>query len=336
MNIPSFSIVIETANLSLADLGGLRDTLESLAAQTLSLSNAREVLIADSGDVPTDVLQETLRRFPWARAMRLPEGTGYEELKMAGAAAATGDVVVFADGDCYYDRTWLESLLAPFSDASVTVVGGETGIDSSGAYGLAVSLASSFPARAPSNGLYISDRYHLNNVAFRREVLEKVPIPARRPCYRMSGLHAARLLSGGHTILRQPAARAVHASPNGLTHFFWRFLLMGFDGVVVPRLIAEEAPPAQRPGVRRRRTLRLVRFWGVQARAKFLDELRRAPSRVVILPLAVPIFLAAVALQGIGAIAGLVAPERLLNAVPEEVLKGSTCGLVRSAEVSGG
>ncbi len=91
MNIPTFSLVIETANLSLADLGGLRDTLESLAAQTLSLSNAREVLIADSGDVPTDVLQETLRTFPWARAMRLPEGTGYEELKMAGAAAATGD-----------------------------------------------------------------------------------------------------------------------------------------------------------------------------------------------------------------------------------------------------
>ena len=325
MTIPSYSLIIETANLSLADLDGLRETLESLAVQTLPVQNAEEVLLADSGDVPRNVLRDTLASYPWVRPMGLPDGTGYEELKMAGANAATGELIVFADGDCLYERGWLEALLTPFSDPSVEIVGGETAIDSAGPYGLGVSIASSFPARSSSAGQYSSDRYHLNNVAFRRSVLQAVPIPSRRPCYRMSGLHAARLLAAGHTILRQPEARARHAAPNGLSHFFWRFLLMGFDGVVVPRLIAEEAPPVNRFRDQRRRTFNLIRFWAAQATLKLTGEIRRNPLRLLTLALAVPVFVAAVTLQAAGALAGLVAPQRFLDAVPDDVLRGSTC-----------
>ena len=102
MTVPSYSVIIETANLSLADLDGLRETLDSLAVQTLPVQNAREVLLADSGDVPPDSLQQTLRTYPWVRPMGLAEGTGYEELKMAGANASSGELIVFADGDCLY------------------------------------------------------------------------------------------------------------------------------------------------------------------------------------------------------------------------------------------
>ena len=325
MTVPSYSLIIETANLSLADLDGLRETLDSLAVQTLPVQNAREVLLADSGDVPPDSLQQTLRTYPWVRPMGLAEGTGYEELKMAGANASSGELIVFADGDCLYERTWLEALLAPFSDPSVSIVGGETAINSAGPYGLAVAIASSFPARARSDSPYRSDRYHLNNVAFRRRVLQEVPIPSRQPCYRMSGLHAARLLARGYTILRQPSARAVHAAPNGVSHFVWRFLLMGFDGVVVPRLIAKEGMPADRSRVQRRRTFGLIRFWAAQAMAKVAGALRGKPSRSLELPLALPIFASAVVLQAIGALAGLLAPQRFLDAVPDEILQGSTC-----------
>ena len=40
MTVPSYSLIIETANLSLADLDGLRGTLDSLAVQTLPVQNA--------------------------------------------------------------------------------------------------------------------------------------------------------------------------------------------------------------------------------------------------------------------------------------------------------
>jgi glycosyltransferase involved in cell wall biosynthesis len=331
MKVPSFSVVVETANLSLADLDGLRETLASLAAQSLPIQGANEVLLADSGDVPEETLQRSLTAFPWVRRMRLPDGTGYEELKMAGARASTGDVVVFADGDCLYPHGWLEALLSPFSDPAVFIVGGETTIEASGAYGLAVAIASSFPARSSAPGLYVSDRYHLNNVAFRRSVLEHVPIPSRRPCYRMSGLHAAGLLAAGYTILRQPAARAGHAAPNGLTHFIWRFILMGFDGVVVPRLIAAEGRSAGSRGGQWARTVALMRFWATQAAAKLRDAVRASPSRVISLPLAAPILAGAVLLQAFGALAGLVAPRRLLAAVPGEILSSSTCELQRTS-----
>ena len=152
MTIPSYSLIIETANFSLADLDGLRETLDSLAVQTLPVQNAEEVLLADSGDVPRDLLQDTLRTYPWVRPMGLPDGTGYEELKMAGANASSGELIVFADGDCLYENGWLEALLTPFSDPSVAMVGGETAIDSAGPYGLGVSIASSFPARSCSAG----------------------------------------------------------------------------------------------------------------------------------------------------------------------------------------
>jgi hypothetical protein len=68
-----------------------------------------------------------------------------------------------------------------------------------------------------------------------------------------------------------------------------------------------------------------MRFWAVQVCGKLASEIRRRPSRLLTLPFAIPVFAAAVVLQAAGALAGLVAPERLLRAVPEDVLRGSTC-----------
>jgi glycosyltransferase involved in cell wall biosynthesis len=317
-------VAIETANLSVADLDGLRVTLDALSAQTVPITQAREVLLTDSGDVPTDMLEQLLRDYPWVRALRLPRGTGYEELKSAAVEASTGDVIVYADGDCYYEPVWLEAILAPFADPSVAIVGGETNIDSAGPYGLAMAIAFSFTA-STSSGLYRSDRYHFNNVAFRRPVLQRIPVPTRRPCYRMTGLHAAALQAGGYTIWRTPHARVRHAPPNGFTHFMWRFLLFGHDGVVVPRLVAAQARAAGRGPTRARHTLRLAWLWVSQAGKKLVGEIRRRPIRAPELIVVAPIIMAAMMFQAAGAVGGLVASPQLLAAMPEEILRASTC-----------
>jgi glycosyltransferase involved in cell wall biosynthesis len=324
MKLPTFTVVIETANLSMAELDGLRDTLESMEQQSLPIRNANEVLLADSGDVPEEALQRMLKAYPWIRAMRLPPGTGYEELKIAGANAATGEVVVYADGDCYYEPAWLEAMLTPFADPSVSIVGGETNIDSRGAYGLGVAIAFSFAPPSP-DGLFKTNRYHLNNVAFRRSVLAEVPIPSRRPCYRMTGIHVAALQAAGHTIWRQPAARARHAPPNGFSHYMWRFLLFGHDGIVVPRLVAADAKLAGKTPRQGRHTLALVWRWISQSTEKLATELGRQPSRIPSLVLVVPVVAGAFLFQAAGAIAGLVAPRQLLEAMPEDILRASTC-----------
>ena len=325
MNVPSFSVVIETANLSMAELDGLIGTLRSMAAQSVPIRNAAEVLLVDTGDVPEHVLQQLLTDYSWVRLMRLPSSVGYEELKMAGAKAATGEVLIFADGDCYYEPQWLDAMLTPFNDASVHVVGGATEIDPTGPFGLGSAVAFSFPDRRPSTGPYKTDKYHLNNVAFRRSLLQSIPIPSRRRCYRMGALHAAILRGSGYTIWRQPSAGARHTPPNGFSHFMWRFLMFGHDGIVVPRLIAAEMRALGLPPEESQRTLNLLRRWLVQSSAKLVDELRRRPSRIVSLPLVVPVIVAAAAFQAAGALAGLVASKRLLEAMPEDMLRASTC-----------
>lgn len=325
VTIPEFSVVIETANLSLAELDGLKGTLESLAAQTVPIAQASQVFIADSGDVPDADLQAMLAAYPWARALRLPAGTGYEELKIAGVQQSTGEVVVFADGDCYYEPQWLERLLTPFADANVSIVGGETNINASTAYGFAMAVVFSFPGRGDTAELHQTTRYHLNNVAFRRTVLERVPIPTRRPCYRMSGLHAAMLLRSGYTIWREPKARARHAAPNGFVHYVWRFLLQGHDGVVVPRLIAAEAGPSPKASTPPPTAGFLARRWFKESMRKLARGLEQQPGRILTLPLVLPLIAGAVVLQGIGAIGGKFASKQLLEAAPEDILRSSTC-----------
>ena len=81
---------------------------------------------------------------------------------------------------------------------------------------------------------------------------------------------------------------------------------------------------ADRSLVQRRRTFGLIRFWAAQAIAKVAGEL--AASRGVTGATSrVPVFASAVVLQAIGALAGLLAPQRFLDAVPDKILQGSTC-----------
>lgn len=324
MNAPTFSIILESANLSVAELSSLQNTLRSLNSKDL-IEQSNEVLLMDSGDVPEELLQESLNSFPWLRAVRLPAGTGYEELKMAGARMATGEIIVMADGDCVYQSGWLNNLLAPFSNSSVDVVGGHTEINSSTAYGLAVKIAFSFSAPdRVSTGPYETDRYHLNNVAFRKSVLERVPIPSRLSCYRMTGIHAARLKAAGFSIFRQPSARTVHAPPNGFIHFAWRFLLFGHDAIIVPRLIARDEHLIGTSD-RSRNLSRLIPRWFRQSLKKLFHELKHRPSRALELPVVLAICGAAVLFQIAGAIGGLLFSKKLLQAMPEDIRRASTC-----------
>lgn len=324
MDSPSFSVILESANLSVAELENLQNTLLSLADDAM-IQQAKEVLLMDSGDVPEEVMKKSLASFPWLQAVPMPAGTGYEELKMAGARLATGEIIVIADGDCVYQKGWLRNLLEPFSDPAVDVVGGHTEIRSTNAYGLGVKIAFSFAGSDQENQApYKTDRYHMNNVAFRKSVLERVPIPCRLSCYRMTGIHAARLRAAGCTIMRQPSARAIHSPPNGLVHFIWRFLLFGHDAVIVPRLIARDAQLTGAAPDSSRKLLRLFPRWMKQCFAKISEELKKKPERVVVLPVALLVFGAAVAFQIIGALGGLLFSRTLLNSMPKDIRRAST------------
>jgi glycosyltransferase involved in cell wall biosynthesis len=228
LNERTFSIILETENLETSDIKRLQQSIVLLAAQ--SPEQANEVVLIDSGNTPKQLLNQLQLNYPWLTIKSAPPETEYYESKMLGLEWTTGEIIVYYDSDCIYEGDWLATLVGSFDNVNIQIVGGETTTDGVGLYGTAMALCYIFPQYSGRSDLFPVNQYFLNNVAFRRSILEAIPIPTNLPLYRGNCvIHAQILLAAGYTIWRQPKARSLHALPNGLMHYFKRFLLIGHD-----------------------------------------------------------------------------------------------------------
>lgn len=308
MSAPSFSIVLEIDDLDFVvdAIPRLRRSLESLARQDFAITSASAVLLAvEERERPE--LAAVLREFPWVTVFRRTPGTRHYETKMEAARTTRGDVVILCDADCVFEASWLRSLLAPFADPAVDVVGGETQTERAGAYGTAMTLAYIFQPWTGRAAPYPGRRYAANNVAFRRSLLERHEIPRDLPVHRGNcALHAVQLANAGVRIWIQPLSRATHPAPHGVAHFVWRFWLLGRDWTRLSALVVTERQH-QRAGR------------AATSREAFNALLRRRQDLAVRLAVvrthsigrrlaAVPIVLAASALFAAGAVWGLCVP----------------------------
>lgn len=311
--LPSFSIVLETENLANADLNGLSKSLASLANQDISPAYANEVLLIDSGDTPTDLLKQLCENYPWIKVHQAPLTTGYYKAKMLGVQLATGEIIVYFDSDCIYERNWLRNLLTTFTHRTqIQIVAGETMTRGVGIYGTAMALAYIFPPFSGQKALTETSQYFLNNVAFRREFLLKYPIPSELPLYRGNCvIHAYELRYSGYTIWKQPQARATHAPPSGFSHWFWRFLLIGHDYYWQKRLLAD----AKDLSSKRRYSDPMS---GLNGKLQVFYErvgriLAYEPHHLIYLPFAFPVALSSVALVAAGYVITFFKPNYLLK-----------------------
>lgn len=282
--IPSFSIILETENLATTSADGLLLSLDSLSRQELPVTEAKEVLMLNSGDASADLLTTIAHRYPWVRIIRVDDGLSYYGAKLKGASSAAGDIVVFADSDCVYSPTWLRSLVEPFCSDEIDIVAGETMISGGGPYGLANHFTFFFDGFSSARFLYPAKTYHANNFACRRSLLERYPIPNGVSLYRGNcSLHRADLIRNGITIWGQPNARAHHAPPLPKV-FVWRYLLVGRDKFLLMRLIRD-----------RNITLPKNRMLG-KLYARLISICRHYPAKLLWLPVAIPIGLIAISL----------------------------------------
>jgi len=292
MTLPTFSILMETSNLRLAHVERLRTALASIAAQVPSPSEAEEVVLLEDGSLPRELLADVSRQHPWLRLQRVDAGLTYGDQKSISIAAPRAEVVVVADPDCVYEPGWLRAHLEAFaSDAAVGAVAGETTIAIRGPFTLAAALFFFFPrfsggtAPAPARGFY------LNNVAFRRDVVERHPIPFGLPVRGGQNVIYSRLLeSAGVRIARHPRARAFHAPPEDLWMAMRIHFWTGRDTLRYDRLAAPRDPFSgdyEPYGPPRGRAGKLV--------LRLRDIAREQPAMLAWLPVAAPIVGAVVA-----------------------------------------
>jgi hypothetical protein len=294
---PSFSIVVETANLRTARHQRLIESLDSLANQVPSPAQAREVVVLDSGEAPPELIATLRSRYPWISICQLPPETDYGDQKSLAASVASGEVVVFVDSDCLYQPGHLASFLNGFaSRPDVEVLAGETAVTITGPFSLAMALVFFFPRFSYATEVAPSRGFYGNNVAFRRDVLLRCPFPSGLPIYRgQNVVYSRHLHAAGIRIWRQPRARSDHSLPESMWIAIRRFFWTGQDTCRLARLrLASDSPaqasfigdfePYEREGGRVRKVLGRLRAIA-----------RQQPLMLLLLPVALPVALVCVA-----------------------------------------
>lgn len=170
-------------------------TLHEIECQTAP-AEAFEVLVVDDGSTDDTAAVVEARG---VRVIRLADNQGPGAARNAGLRAANAEIVVFIDDDCLPAPTWLQEILTAFSDPGVDGVGGR--IAPLGSPGLITSfITDNNPwVPLPVSLLRSHNRFYRlllylrsvartsrepgetelfavagGNMAFRREVLEKV------------------------------------------------------------------------------------------------------------------------------------------------------------------
>jgi hypothetical protein len=305
----TFSIVVETENLAKSDLARLEACLASIARQSLDIRRATDVVLVNSGQLDDASLAGLRARFPWIRVHTSPRPLHYYDAKMLGARLTKGEVVIFADADMEYAREWLEAHLRAFEQPDVSFTSGETYVDIRGPYTFSVATTWFFAVRY---GRRTPASLIANNAAARRPVLLAMPFPSGLPLYRAQiVLHGASIRRQGRKIAQVPA-RGTHAPPATPLGWALRFAVSGSDSVLMSCYVVDpNGAISCRPTFGRRLAgwLRAVARKVGASTLRTSHALADRPGRAVLLPLSVPISIAALLVFAVGGLTAVIGSQ---------------------------
>jgi hypothetical protein len=133
----------------------------------------------------------------------------YYTMKNAGARAAASQYVAFLDGDCLPGPGWAAAAVAAL-DGGADVVAGKTRYAGPGALSKLMGYFDLGTVSTRSDGT--ASAFHLNNVAFRRDVFLSNPLDTR---FRRSGgcvLANFQLRAANRRIVYEPAMYVTHGN----------------------------------------------------------------------------------------------------------------------------
>lgn len=169
VSAPRLSLVICTRNRS----AQLDRCLEEL--RKLHLDKAWEIVLVDNGstDDTAKVIEAQKDSMP-APVKSIQEMVpGLGRARNAGIRAASGDIIVFTDDDCYPNEDWLVEIDKAFLDPGLGFLTGKVVLHDPDDYPISVNLLED--ARDVPAGTYVSPYILMGaNLAFRREALEAI------------------------------------------------------------------------------------------------------------------------------------------------------------------
>ncbi len=215
--------------------------LRSLFAQQRRPDRLQVIVVDDASRDDTAERAEALAGEAAAagvelRVLRQPDNRGPAAARNAGAAAATGEVVLFTDSDCDPAPDWVAEMLAPFADPTVSAV--------KGAYRTRqTSLAARF-AQAE-----FEDRYRLLEKSETVDVVFSYSAAFRTQVFREFGgfdtrfpvadnedtEFSYRIAEAGHRAVFNPRALIYHRHPETLARYLRKKVSRGYWRVVVYR-----------------------------------------------------------------------------------------------------
>lgn len=212
---PIVSVVIPVKNEAV----WMAACLEGILSQTVAVE---EILVIDSGS--TDGTQDIVRRYPKARLLEIaPSEFNHGDTRNLGVRETSGTFILFTVGDARpVDDTWIERLLAGFTDDDVAAVSGiqvvahdrrnnplewfrpvSEPVRTIHRFGSAEAFDTADSA-ARQAACVIDDVTSM----YRRSFLEQVPF--RRTVYGEDMLICVDALRAGHALVREPGARVFH------------------------------------------------------------------------------------------------------------------------------
>src|SRR5512143_2974410 len=92
-----------------------------LDALQSTLGARDQVIVVDNGS--HDHTPAGLAQFPWVTVITNETNRGFAAACNQGAAAASGSIIVFLNNDTLVSDHWLDGLIEPFADPSVSATG---------------------------------------------------------------------------------------------------------------------------------------------------------------------------------------------------------------------
>jgi hypothetical protein len=233
------SFVVELENAALVSWHEVTASLTQLLDQMLEHAHRQpveyELLLAAPGNVADgrELLTGLLQRLPQLAATAdvqvvSVEGGRYYELKNAGIARSTGDVVVFLDSDCTIEPGWLQTILEPFQSPGLHVVSGYTYLAHNDITSRTLALIWFFPLRDRDIRAGERRALNINNCAFSGDWIRAHPFEIDLG-FKVSCTKLAHRIAAAGLSIERVSAYAAHAPLRGWRFLAWRAWVTGRD-----------------------------------------------------------------------------------------------------------